>query len=805
MFKNVISIYFLLCLVTFGHAQIITIKDQSANKTLELATIISQKSKPIILTNANGQANISAFRDVESIQISLLGYETRILSYSDIMNADYQIALTQTNINLDQIVVSATRWQQSSNNIPARISSITADNVAFQNPQTAADLLGISGKVYIQKSQQGGGSPMIRGFATNRLLYSVDGVRMNNAIFRSGNLQNVINLDPFATEKTEVLFGPGSVIYGSDAIGGVMSFQTLTPQLSLTEGQTLTTGKAVTRYSSANNEKTIHFDINVGWKKWAFVTSVSSWDFGNLRQGRYGPEFYVKPIFVQRQNNKDIIITQDDPLLQIPSGYTQANLMQKVRFRPNEKWDIQYGFHYSQTSDYGRYDRNTRYRNGTLRYAEWNYGPQSWMMNNLSVNHIGNNAVYDEVTIRIAQQTFEESRVDRNLNNNNRNTTLEKVQAYSINVDFTKSLSEKNKLIYGAEYVINDIKSDGNIKNISTGLVTNGPSRYPYSTWSSLGFYINDEHRISDKFTAVGGARFNNYALDADFIRNIPFYPLPYSTAKLNNSSVTGSIGGVYRPSSSWVISSNFGTAFRAPNLDDIGKTFDSELGGVTVPNPDLKAEYAYNTDLGIAKTFGNAVKIDISGYYTNLQNALVKRNFQLGGLDSIVYNGVFSQVQAIQNAAVANVYGIQAGIDIKLGQGFSLSSDINYQVGTEELDDASISASRHAPPTYGVTRLNYKADRLQLQFYSTYMVERKFEDLALEEQSKVELYAKDEDGNNFAPAWYTFNIKASYDLSETFSINAGVENIADMRYRPYSSGISAPGRNFVFSMRANF
>src|SRR5690606_12785909 len=224
--------------------------------------------------------------------------------------------------------------------------------VQFQNPQTAADLLGVSGKVFIQKSQQGGGSPMIRGFATNRLLYMVDGVRMNTAIFRAGNIQNVINLDPFAVENTEVLFGPGSVVYGSDAIGGVMSFQTLTPQLS-DSSEPLISGKAVTRFSSANKENTGHFDVHVGWKKWAIATSFSSWDFDHLRQGSKGPDEYIKNIYVQRQNSTDVVITQDDPLLQIPSAYSQINLMQKIRFKPNEDWDVQYGFHLSETSSYG--------------------------------------------------------------------------------------------------------------------------------------------------------------------------------------------------------------------------------------------------------------------------------------------------------------------------------------------------------------------------------------------------------------------------------------------------------------------
>jgi hemoglobin/transferrin/lactoferrin receptor protein len=94
------------------------------------------------------------------------------------------------------------------------------------NPQTSADLLANSGHVFVQKSQLGGGSPMIRGFSTNRVLITVDGIRLNNAIFRGGNVHNVISINPFNIEKTEIILGSGSVIYGSDAIGGVMNFYT---------------------------------------------------------------------------------------------------------------------------------------------------------------------------------------------------------------------------------------------------------------------------------------------------------------------------------------------------------------------------------------------------------------------------------------------------------------------------------------------------------------------------------------------------------------------------------------------------
>lgn len=803
MKKNIL-LWLLFGFSVISYSQMITIRDKDTDKLLELVTLNSGNPKVFTTTNSRGQANISTFRGANKIEISYLGYKLQTLSFDEIKASNFEVKLEPSSLNLNEVVISATRWKQASDNVPSKIISISSKEVALQNPQTAADLLGISGKVFIQKSQQGGGSPMIRGFATNRLLYTVDGVRMNTAIFRGGNIQNVINIDPFAVENTEVLFGPGSVIYGSDAIGGVLSFQTITPQLSLNE-KSLVSGKAIARYASANNEKTGHFDANIGWKKWAIVTSLSFWDYDNLRQGSNGPDDYIKDYYVQRKGNVDYVIYQDNPLLQIPTAYSQLNLMQKVRFKPNDKWDFQYGFHYSETSPYGRYDRHNRIKNGTARYAEWNYGPQKWMMNNLNISHNCNNIFYNEMSIRIAQQSFEESRIVRSLNKNDRTTNTENVEAYSANIDFTKSIGKKNTFYYGVEYIINDVKSKGLITDIATGINSQAASRYPNSKWSSISAYIDDAYKVLDKFTLQASLRYNQYTLDADFSNNLNFYPFPYSTANINNSALTGSFGGVYRPSKTWVISTNFGTAFRSPNVDDIGKVFDSEPGAVTVPNPQLKAEYAYNFDLGIAKVFGDFMKIDFTGYYTLLQNALVIRNFQLDGKDSIMYSGELSQVKAIQNAAVANIYGVQAGLEIKLPVGFSFSSDINYQVGEEELDDGTTSPSRHAAPLFGVSRLNFKLKKLSIQIYANYQGECKFEDLPVSEQSKDEIYAKDENGNNYSPAWYTLNIKAIYNLTKNFTISSGIENIADKRYRPYSSGVSAPGRNFILSVKFNF
>ncbi len=141
---------------------------------------------------------------------------------------------------------------------------------------------------------------MIRGFAANSVLIVVDGVRMNNAIYRSGNLQNVMTLDPNIIGDAEVIFGPGSIIYGSDALGGVMDFHTKEIKLGNEDKSTINTN-ALLRYSTANHEKTAHVDFNYGAKKWGSLTSISFSDFDDLRMGSVGNEDYQRFDYVKRE------------------------------------------------------------------------------------------------------------------------------------------------------------------------------------------------------------------------------------------------------------------------------------------------------------------------------------------------------------------------------------------------------------------------------------------------------------------------------------------------------------------------
>ena len=736
-------------------AQELLVRDSESRQALPGVLIYSSSPRTSFTTNNFGKADITALAGSKSLMVQLLGYQSISLSWEELKAKDFVLEMAPSPITLDIAVISASRWNQSSQDVAGKVRFLDPKLTNLRNPANSADWLGSSGEVFVQKSQLGGGSPMIRGFSANRLLYAVDGVRMNTAIFRSGNLQNVISLDPFAISKTEVLFGPGSVMYGSDAIGGAMVFETLSPET----GDQLLHGNVLTRFSTAYSERTIHGDFSYGKGKWGFLSSVSYFDFGDLKMGSVnGQPNYLRPDYVQRISDSDQIITNPNPKIQVGTGYHQLNLMQKIKLRSNEYTTWEYGFHYATTGNIPRYDRLIERREGKLRFARWDYGPQTWAMNSLKWSYNKPTRLFDQVKVVGAYQFFQESRIDRRVGNTTEFDRKEAVNAYSINADFLKNYGEERFLTYGVEGVINAVNSTGLARNIVNQRITNASARYPNATWSSLATYGSYHQRLTQKLKFQSALRYNLNGLTADFTNNREFYPLPFENSRNTYHSVTGNVGLIYFPEPSFSIGPLISTGFRAPNVDDVGKIFDSEPGAVMVPNPNLRPEYAYNAEINLNKHFQNWLKIDFTGYYTLLDQAMVRRPFLLNGSPEIIYDGELSQVLAIQNAAFAEIKGVQAGVEIAFTKRLLLTSKYNWQRGVEELDDESTSPSRHAAPAFGLSRLAYQHMKLKIEVTAQYSAERTFEDMPEEEKGKPAIYAIDENGNPYSPNWNVFN-----------------------------------------------
>jgi hemoglobin/transferrin/lactoferrin receptor protein len=435
--------------------------------------------------------------------------------------------------------------------------------------------------------------------------------------------------------------------------------------------------------------------------------------------------------------------------------------------------------------------------------AESSFGPQLWIMNTINAGYICPSTFCDRVDLRVSHQYFENSRTDRQFNDTTRHQQEEQINSMAVSFNLVKHLKENHRLTYGMEVIYDQVRSSGTGENIVTGETVSGMGCYPRAGWGSYGLYLDYLLNVNEKINIEAGVRYNLYQLDADF--DTSFISLPYSVAYVNNDALTGCIGVTWQPGKQWQLNLSFSTGFRSPNVDDIGRLSGSENGTVIVPNPSLESEYAYNAETGFSKIFGKLLKIDMTGYFTWLSRALVCRDFRFNRQDSIDYNGGLSKVQAVQNARRAMVYGLQAGMELRLPAGFGVISRFNWQQGTEELIDGSLSPMRHAAPWFGRAGLTYSSARLSGEFYAAFSGQASFDHLSPEELDRAYLYALDQEGNPYSPAWCTINLKASYRLNRILSLSCGLENITDKRYRPYSSGISSPGVNFILSLRAGF
>ncbi|MBT3302458.1 MAG: TonB-dependent receptor [Bacteroidetes bacterium] len=798
-----ISILLSLFISTFNFAQKVEVLD---NTNLQpLADVYIYCGGQSVSTNTLGYAEIGIFSKTDSILFLRQSYKKIVTSYSELKEAGFKIQMIESAISLPVFVVTSDKWEQSKLEVPVKIITIDQKHISFENPQTAADLLSISEEVFVQKSQLGGGSPMIRGFSANRLLLVVDGVRMNNAIYRSGNLQNVISLDAAAIENTEVIFGPGSVIYGSDALGGVMDFHTLKPKLSVANVSEYS-GSAWMRYASANQERSTHFDLNFGRCRFASVTSFTMSEYDDLMMGNVGFEEYTRKEYVHQVSDSDHVFKNANRNRQVQTAYSQMNFMQKFRFRPNEYSDWIYAFHYSQTSDVPRYDRLTQYNSDSnLKYAEWSYGPQVWMMNSLTYVNKKQRKWTDKMKFIFARQDYKESRHSRKIWDENRYNRFEEVIVYTLNFDNEKKLKEDSYIFYGIDGSYNSISSSATIYNTKTAALNDYASRYPDgSQYLSLAVYGNYKKNISKKLTFVTGMRYSRVFIYSIF--DTSFYSFPFKDITINTGAFNASAGLVWHPDESWQINTSLASGFRAPNIDDIGKVFDSEPGAVVVPNPDLKPEYAINLDLGAEKSFGEFLQIEATTFATYLLDAMVRRDFLFDGLDSIVYDGEMSQVQALVNTGSAYVYGFHIGVNADISTPIIIKASLTYTRGMEKDEKSGDYVPlRHAAPTFASVHFVYQIQRFRADLYGRYNAMISHKDLSPIEISKSYMYATDAHGDPYSPAWGTLNFKAMYQINSHIQINAGIENITNLRYRPYSSGIVAPGRNFILALKGSF
>ena len=719
---------------------------------------------------------------------------------------------TLTEKTLSEVVVSANKFSERKRNVNQKIDIITAKAIAGINAQNTGDLLINTGNVFVQKSQQGGSSPVIRGFEASRVLLVVDGIRMNNAIYRAGHLQNVITVDQNMLERVEVLYGPASTLYGSDALGGVIHLRTKPPLLSTT-GKIRADGVLFGRYSSANNEKTGHFDISIGGKKFGWLQSFTYSYFGDMKMGNNYhddyPGFGSRDSFINVDGGVDNVIANNDNRIQRYSGYKQWDIMEKFLFKQNEKISHSLNFQFSNSTNVPRYDRLQDKRNfdgsigTTLRYAEWFYGPQERLLGSYEFN-VSSSGFFNQFRANLNYQNIEESRRQREYRRYDRfDSRVEKLNIWGFIVDARKKWNV-NEITIGADGQLNDLTSTATRTNLTTGAVSKLDSRYPNGDNNMNYFGVYAQHLIklkNNKLIVNDGIRFQLVDLHSTIADN-SFFNLPVTDIRQTNFAVTGNLGLVYLPTEDFRLTVGLSSGFRNPNIDDLARVFESStaLNRVIVPNADIKPEYTYNLDLGISQSIAEKIKFDITGFYTLFRNAIGLAPYKLNGEDSILYNGVTCAVYANRNVKEAYTYGFNTNISVDFTKQLSFFGTVTYTYGRFKNPNGTKTPQDHIPPVFGKGSLKYNHTRFETEGYVLFNGWKKIKDYNLDGEDNQQ-YATP----NGMPSWFTLNWRNNFHVTKKTSVQFAIENILDRNYRYFASGFSAPGRNYVIALRTAF
>lgn len=710
----------------------------------------------------------------------------------------------QAKSEFDEVILSSSKFGERNNRVAAKVAISQQKDFSRLNSSTMANLLESSSQVFVQKSQQGGGSPVIRGLEANRILLMVDGVRMNNAIYRGGHLQNIITVDPNAVDRFEVVFGPSSTLFGSDALGGVINMFTKDPKLSGGSKPQYHYNQLM-RYSSAFGEKMFHGDFNAGGKKWASFSSVTYSSFGDLKVGKNEnsqyPEFGLKPFVVKRINGKDSVTRNEHPTVISPSKYHQFDIVQKVLYKPSPGVSHLLNLQASHSSDIPRADRLSEVINNLPRFAEWYYGPQKRYMASYRYEKVANQSFFQELRVVASHQYVEESRFDRRLNQPVRNERTEKVNVSAYSIDARRKMS-LHELSVGMEGQLNNLQSVARGINVDNQSISAITTRYPDgdNQMYFAAVYAQHLYKISKYLTLNDGVRLTYTHLNSTF-EDKSITRFPFSRANQQHLAVNGNAGLVYAKNNNLKVATLFSSGFRAPNFDDLSKVFDSKSGAVVVPNSSLKPEYSYNIECNATKYFPihqDPIAFSLSGsvFHNWISNAIVVDKFNWQGQDSIDYNGVKSMVLASQNKATARIWGWSASTNWHITRHIFFDGMITYTKGTYLQNNVEVPMD-HIAPLFGKAALRFNDPTLDIELSMMFNGWKRLADYSPAGEDNLQYATPDG-----MPSWKTFNTRVQYKASKLCILQLAVENLLDSRYRTFSSGISAAGRNIILSLK---
>lgn len=743
---NVVILIFILLSSTSIIAQTVTgvVLDNSTQKSIMGVNII--KSNGIIGCSSdwNGRFEIDMSKG-DTLQISHVGYKN-ILFIHDSNQNEIVIYLKQSSVMLNAIQVTVAKNKLPGYSQPVSISYLSDKNIRENVSRSMAEAMTTTAGVWVQKTNHGGGSPFIRGLTGNYTLLLVDGIRLNNSTFRYGPNQYFNTISPFSVNSVEVLRGAGSTLYGSDAIGGTININTISPSF---ENDKKIYGSVAGQFMSHGMEKTGNIDLGGNLGKFAYILNGTIRDFGDLYAG-------------------------DGLGYESPSGYSEKNFLFKGLWQISDKQKLTLNYQLVNQDTVPRYDKVVQ-----ADYEYYNFTLQRRQLAYIRFDQELENSSFKNFQFTTSFQQSNEERDTRKSNSPINKNERDDVSTFGLNAQSNLFLFNKIESLLGVDFYYDWINSSRKLENSETnrdsifsrGLYPDGSSSFTTAFYNSNLYQLN-------MWSFQLGWRYNYISNEAN---DSMFGDLNLATSSL---IWNGSINYKFNRNRLYVA---VNTGFRAPNINDISSLGDFDYG-VEVPASNLKSEKSTNIEFGY-KFAANTFSLNVAWYYTKIEDLIDRVQFSING-DSLI-NG--SRVYTKANVGEAFVTGLEMNFEAEINDDFSIIGNLTYTYGQNVTKDEPF---RRIPPLFG--DISFRFSKYGYYGIMQALVAGKQDRLS---SGDLDDYRISEGGT---PGWFLLNIKIGYNW-KLIGVKFAFNNLFDEPYRMHGSGMDEYGRHAAGSIRFYF
>ncbi len=662
-------------------------------------------------------------------------------------------------------VVVSSLWPESLLESPRSVDVLTLLEMEHLIGRTTPEMLEYVPGVLVQKTNHGGGSAFIRGMTGQHVLYLIDGIRLNNSTTRYGPNQMLNTVDPYSLSRIEVLRGPGSLFYGSDALGGVISMAVRLPPF--VPGARLRWGGfSAARFSTADTSQVYDAMVWGQWNRLAGLVGGSFKDFGNLVAGRGIGEQKWTGYWEGDYHGAVVAWLGGDWMLRVvANGVRQFDVPRTDKCKPTDF----------------RYYRN-QFRD--LVYAK------------LAGRH---GRYLDRFEAALAYQRHYEFRQRYRLAKDRIQDEEDTVHTVGGYVQGRTDLGRYSRLTYGFDIYHDWVGSIARRESISTGLVTpmDGASfrgRFvDGSRYLQGGVFVADELRPLDWLFLRFGARL------AFSHASIPKDPLAESMGLQAGPIDATFWGPVLGGSAEFIplkqlrVILSVQQGYRAPNLDDYSH-LGSEGGGFDVPSPGLEdAEKSTTLELGL-KWATRRVTAWAFGYYSFLRDFItrVEAGYDVEGEPATVR----------KNAASGYIAGVEAYGKVLLGKGFGLQGWISWTQGDLEIPlyDPPTQPMRRIPPLQGLVGVTYSGRRWWAELDVRWAARQ--DRLAPGDLRDKRICPDGPDRCDGTPGFAILNLLGGVRLNKYVDLTARIDNIGNAPYKYHGSGVYGAGLSGIVELR---